>query len=137
MLLLISSLHSRLAFSFMQDHTKVIMQVFATIELYGGDMTSCCWETSGFGSGSCSSSFDRKRKPIWVRGERTPIYFSKTIHRFRPENLGYGYYLPLQMYTITFESKICFALCDLVPNFFITANSCLRMRHPIFLSSLN
>ena len=49
------------------------MQVFTTIELYGGNVTSCCWNAKRFRSGSSDTSFDRQREAILVRGARTPI----------------------------------------------------------------
>ena len=58
-LALISFSHSRKISSFVEDPTKVIMQVFTTIELYSRDITSCCQKAKGFGSGSRNTSFDR------------------------------------------------------------------------------
>ena len=69
----ISTLHSKKAFSFIQDRTRVILQFFTTIELYSGDVTSCCRKSKGFGSKSCDTSFVRQREAIVVREARTPI----------------------------------------------------------------
>ena len=58
-----------------KDRAKVIMQVFTTIELYGGDMTSCCWIATGFRSRSSNNSFDRKREAVLMRRALMPIKF--------------------------------------------------------------
>ena len=45
-----------------------VMHVFTIIELYSGDMTSCCQKTSGFGRGSCSISFEKRKGSNFIEG---------------------------------------------------------------------
>ena len=68
LLALISTFHSRKAFSFIC--AKVIPQFFTTIELYSGDMTSCYWNAKGFWSWSSDTSIDSQREAILVRRAR-------------------------------------------------------------------
>ena len=78
MLALINTLHSRKAFSFLYNRTKVIMQVFTTIELYSGDNDFMLLECKRIWKQKYQYLFLQTREAILVRGARMAIVSTGT-----------------------------------------------------------
>ena len=73
-LALISPLHSRNAFSFIEDGAKVIMQFFTSIELYSGDMNSCYWNAKEFWSEGSDTSINKTKGSNFGEGSTSAHY---------------------------------------------------------------